>query len=57
MNKDQDAEYIEKLKRELREKAQGALETVFSGNDVNLIAGPCDSALCVYASAAGKCFL
>ena len=57
MNKDQGAEHIEKLRRELREKAKGTLENVFSGNDVNLIAGPCDSALCVYASAAGKYFL
>lgn len=56
MNKSEDAEYIERLKGELREKAKETLENVFSEIEVNLIAGPCDSALCVYAAAAGKYF-
>lgn len=57
MNKNEDADYIEKLKKELRAKAQEEIEKVFSENGVNLIAGPCDSALVVYASAAGEFFL
>ncbi len=54
MNKNESAEYIEELKIELRDKAKETLEKVFCDNGVNLIAGPCDSALCVYAAAAGK---
>ncbi|KAK3185859.1 hypothetical protein K4F52_005313 [Lecanicillium sp. MT-2017a] len=53
MNKSEDPELIQQMKKELRNKAREILGKLFEENGVNLLVAPCDSGFCVYAAAAG----
>ncbi|KAM0418935.1 hypothetical protein ACHAPT_012093 [Fusarium lateritium] len=53
MNSSDDEERIRHLKQELRATAKQVLDEMFEKEQVNLIAAPGDSALCVHAAAAG----
>lgn len=55
MNKSEDPELIQQMKKELRNKAREILGKLFEENGVNLLVAPCDSGFCVYAAAAGTC--
>ena len=48
------AEHIARLKTGLRSVARQILDDVFDGQQVNIIAAPADSSLCIHAAASGK---
>lgn len=45
---------ITRLKDGLRKKARSVLEPVFQVNEIDIVAAPADSSLCIHAAAAGK---
>lgn len=49
-----DAEHITRLKEGLRFVARKLLDDVFDRQQVNIIAAPADSSLCIHAAASGK---
>ncbi|KAF4451105.1 Amidase [Fusarium albosuccineum] len=53
MKSTDDEEYIQHLKQELRATAKQVLDETFEKEQINLIAAPGDSSLCVHAAAAG----
>ncbi|KGO66561.1 Amidase [Penicillium italicum] len=53
MNTVQEKEQIDELKQDLRRAARDLLDELFDKEQVNLLAAPGDSSLCVHASAAG----
>ncbi|KAF5009864.1 hypothetical protein FDECE_3937 [Fusarium decemcellulare] len=53
MNSTDDEEHIQHLKQELRATAKQILDETFEKEQINLIAAPGDSSLCVHAAAAG----
>ncbi|RAK97892.1 amidase signature enzyme [Aspergillus ibericus CBS 121593] len=53
MNSTDEKEQINKLKENLRRTATEILDNVFDQEDINILAAPGDSPLCVHAAAAG----
>jgi amidase len=53
LQNEEDSQYIDKLKAGLRYVGRRILDRTFAAEDINIIAAPADSSLCVHAAAAG----
>lgn len=54
MNTTEERDKIDELKQSLRGTARGILDDLFEKEEINILAAPGDSSLCVHAAAAGK---
>jgi amidase len=54
MNNSDSEEKIIRLQKELKRLGKDSLDKVFDGHEIDVIAAPADSGLCVHAAAAGK---
>lgn len=50
----EEKEQIDELKQSLRSAARAILDDLFDKEEINILAAPGDSPLCVHASAAGN---
>lgn len=54
MDTTENKEKIDELKHDLRVAARDILDDLFEKEEINIVAAPGDSSLCVHAAAAGK---